>query len=156
MNLEIQIEPLAARREAIPVLRRWFEAEWPSYYGPTGPGDALHDLQCFANVDSLPVGLVAVRGGRVCGIAALKAESITSHCHLSPWAAAGLVNPSERGRGIGAQLIEALELEARCLGYHHVYCGTSTAESLLQRCGWQLIERVCHEGEDLGIYQKAL
>ncbi|MGH8607612.1 MAG: GNAT family N-acetyltransferase [Gammaproteobacteria bacterium] len=52
---------------------------------------------------------MALRHGRVCGIAALKAESIASHRHLSPWAAAGLVKPSERGRGIGAQLLAALE-----------------------------------------------
>ena len=123
------------------MLQLWFETEWPSYYGTRGPGDARLDLQAFANRGSLPVGVVAFRGGEVCGVAALKAESISSHRHLSPWAAAGLVPPSERGQGIGAQLLAALEREARNLGFQHIYCGTSTAESLLQRSGWQLIEQ---------------
>jgi GNAT superfamily N-acetyltransferase len=138
------------------MLRQWFEAEWPAHYGAGGPGDAAQDLQAFANRGSLPVGVVALRDGRVCGIAALKAESIASHRHLSPWAAAGLVRSPERGQGIGAQLLAALEQEARSLGFRYIYCGTSTAESLLQRSEWQLIEHIDHEGESLGIYQKAL
>ena len=89
-------------------------------------------------------------------MAALKAESIASHRHLSPWAAAGLVRPSDRGQGIGTHLLAALEQEARNLGFRHIYCGTSTAESLLQRCAWQLIERIIHEGQGLALYRKAL
>lgn len=156
MNGTLSIELLAAHPEVLPLLKEWLEAEWPSYYGTVGPGDARRDLQAFANHGSLPVGVVALRGGRVCGVAALKAESIASHRHLSPWAAAGLVSPSERRQGIGAQLLEALEREARTLGFRHIYCGTSTAASLLQRCGWQLIESIIHEGQGLGIYRKAL
>jgi hypothetical protein len=30
------------------------------------------------------------------------------------------------------------------------------ASRLLQRCGWQLLERIVHEGEGFGIYEKAL
>jgi GNAT superfamily N-acetyltransferase len=156
VNPIVTIEPLAAHREAIPLLQRWFAAEWPSYYGANGPGDAWHDLQSFANVGSLPVGMVALRDGKVCGVAALKAESIASHRHLCPWAAAGVVEPSARGQGIGAKLLIALEEQARTLGFRRIFCGTSTAASLLQRCGWQLMERIIHDGHDLGIYSKAL
>ncbi len=156
MNGTISTAPLAAHPEAVPLLREWFEAEWPSYYGASGPGDALRDLQAFANRGSLPVGVVAFREGSLCGVAALKAESIASHRHLTPWAAAGLVKPSERGQGIGSRLLAALEQEARNLGYRQIYCGTSSAQTLLQRCGWQLVETIVHEGENLGIYSKAL
>lgn len=156
MNETVVIEPLALHPEVLPVLQEWFEAEWASYYGASGPGDAQGDLQAFANQGSLPVGVVAFREGRVCGVAALKAESIATHRHLSPWAAAGLVRPSERGQGIGAQLLVALEQEARNLGFRYIYCATSTADSLLQRCGWELIERIIHEGQGLAIYRKAL
>ena len=62
-------------------------------------------------------------------VAALKAESIASHRHLSPWAATGYVLPSHRGHGIGAQRLSWLLLlaEAGDLGFSHVYCGTSTS-----------------------------
>lgn len=153
---EVKIEPLALHRDVLPVLAQWFEAEWPAYYGPSGHGSAILDLKHYANRGSLPTGIVAFRDGAVCGVMTLKSESIASHSHLSPWAAAGLVKPTERGRGIGARLLGGLELEARSLGYLSIYCGTSTAESLLTREGWELMERVLHEGKDLGIYRKAL
>lgn len=156
VNNSLCIEPLAAHPEVLPALQRWFEAEWPLHYGAGGPGNAQRDLQAFANRGSLPVAVVAFHEGKPCGVAALKAESIASHRHLSPWAAAGLVQPHARGQGIGARLLAALEQEARNLGFPHIHCGTSTAESLLRRCGWQLIEHIAHEGQRLGVYRKAL
>lgn len=156
MNSIVKIEQLAMHPEALPPLRHWFETEWPEYYGAGSPGDAQNDLQSFANHDRLPIGVVAFQDGELCGVAALKADSIASHSHLSPWAAAGLVKSSERGKGIGAQLIDALEKQARNLGFPYIYCGTSTANSLLERCGWELMENIIHEGHQLGIYRKAL
>lgn len=156
MSSIVKIEQLAMHPEALRPLRHWFETEWPEYYGAGGPGDAQNDLQAFANHDRLPIGVVAFQDGELCGVAALKANSIASHSHLSPWAAAGLVKSSERGKGIGAQLIDALEKQARNLGFPYIYCGTSTANSLLERCGWELMENIIHEGHQLGIYRKAL
>lgn len=150
------IEPLARHRWAIEILRDWFETEWPGYYGAGGRGSALVDLREYANEGGLPVGVLALRSGIPCGVAALKAGSIASHAHLSPWAAAGFVHPSVRGRGIGALLLGALEEQARALGYRRVYCGTSTAGSLLHRCGWQLSESIMHEGQLLGVFSKPL
>ena len=156
MNQELRIEPLALNRQLLPLLQSWFEAEWPAWYGPGGQGDAGSDLAGFANRGSLPTAVVAFRAGQLCAVAALKAESIPSHRHLSPWAAAGYVQPSLRGQGIGAQLLAALEHEAARLGFGRIYCGTSSAQSLLQRCGWQLLEQSTHDGKELGIFCKAL
>ncbi len=152
----VTIEPLAMHPEALLPLRHWFETEWPEYYGIDGPGDALSDLQSFANRDRLPIGFVAFRNGELCGVAVLKDESIASHRHLSPWAAAGLVKSSERGKGVGAQLIDELETKARSLGFSCIYCGTNTANSLLERRGWELMEDIVHDEHQLGIYRKAL
>lgn len=152
----LTIRLLAEHPESLPVLREWFEAEWPAYYGVDGPGHALQDLQLYSNEGSLPVGLVAWRGSQLCGVAALKASSIESHKHLSPWVAAGLVHPALRGQGVGAVLLGALEQQARQLGFARVYCATSTAQSLLERGGWQLLEKLDHEGHALSIYAKGL
>lgn len=156
MNQELRIEPLALHGQALPLLQAWFEAEWPAWYGPGGSGEAASDLASFANRGSLPTGVVAFRDGQLCAVAALKAESIPSHRHLSPWATAGYVDPSMRGQGIGARLLAALEHEAARLGFGRIYCGTSSAQSLLQRRGWQLLERTTHDGKELGIYCKTL
>jgi GNAT superfamily N-acetyltransferase len=156
MNGHLQISYLADHPEVIPTLQEWFETEWAAYYGPGGPGCARHDLVTYAARDQLPVGLIASIDGQLCGIAALKADSLSTHTHLGPWVAAGLVAPAYRRRGIGARLIARLEDVARHLGYLTIYAGTSTATSLLERCGWQFMERIRYDGEDVSIYQKVL
>jgi N-acetylglutamate synthase-like GNAT family acetyltransferase len=88
------------------------------------------------------------------GVAALKSESLPTHRHLRPWAAAGLVLPSHRGRGVGARILEALAHHAHCLGFEHIYCATATAVTLLRRSGWSQLEVTRHEGESLVIFAK--
>jgi GNAT superfamily N-acetyltransferase len=156
MSTRLRIANLADHPEVIPVVRTWFEREWAAYYGPGGPGDAEQDLLAYSSRETLPVGLIAFYDDQLCGIAALKAHSLSTHPHLSPWAAAGLVLPQLRGRGIGASLLHALEEVARGFGYRTMYCGTATAIGLLERNGWQFRERVRYDGEDVSIYQKAL
>lgn len=155
MQTKLTVEPLAVHPEALPTLVSWYEAEWPSWHR-SGHGDAKRDLLAFSNQGCLPVGVVALRNGIVCGAAALKAESIESHKHLSPWAAAGFVDPALRGQGIGLQLLHALEVQAQALNFRRIYCGTSSAGTLLQRANWQHMERITHEGKALSIYEKAL
>lgn len=156
MSMIPRIGFLADHPEALPVFERLFQTEWASYYGPGGPGNARQDLLAYSNRSRLPVGLVAFVGSEPCGILVLKAESITTHRHLTPWVGGGLVVPQYRRRGIGAQLASALEGVARDLGFKVIYSGTSTADSLLVREGWQFLERVHYDGEQVSIYEKAL
>ena len=152
----LRLDYLSNHREMLPILKLWFETEWASYYGPEGPGDAQTDLATYANGTNLPVGVVAFLNDKVCGIAVLKSESIRSHSHLGPWAAAAMVHRDHRGRGIGTALIRAVEDEAKRRGYKQIYCGTSTAARLLERAGWRLMEQVLHDGENVAIYAKVL
>jgi GNAT superfamily N-acetyltransferase len=154
MSCEIRIAHLADHPEALPTLERLFQDEWPDYYGPQGPGVARRDLAQYSNRDRLPVGVVALLGSEPCGVAALKADSISTHTHLTPWIGGGMVAPQYRRRGIGARLVSALEGVARDLGFENVYCGTSTANSLLIREGWRLMEVVQNSNEAISIYQK--
>jgi hypothetical protein len=100
---QLRISLLADHPEVLPVLRKWLETEWADYYGPTGPGDAERDLTAFSSRERLPIGVVAFLGGELCGLAALKADSISTHKHLSPWAAAAW---SHRSFGVEASVGE--------------------------------------------------
>jgi GNAT superfamily N-acetyltransferase len=151
----IVIAPLARHRALVPLLGRWFVQEWPAWYGPGGRGDALADLTAFAASETeLPIGFVAFDDGTPVGVAALKAESLPTHRHLAPWAAAGLVLPFYRRTGIGALLLDALARHAAVLGHQQIYCGTSTAVALLRRTGWRELETVAHDGESVVVFAK--
>ena len=156
MNKRLKIDFLVEHPEAHHLLKQWFESEWESYYGRTGSGNAEKDLLAYSGRHKLPIGMVAYLNGELCGIMALKAQSIASHSHLSPWVAAGLVAPPYRGKGIGAQLLAAVEGIAKHLGYSRIYSGTSTADSLLKRSNWRFMERIPYNGEDVSIYEKVL
>jgi len=152
----VVVEPLSSHVGLVPVVKRWFEEEWPSYYGPGRTGSAAADALAYSRPIGLPRGFVAFTGGQPCGFAALKSESFPSHPDLAPWAGAAYVLPELRRRGIGGALLGAVEAEAAALGYTHVYCATGTSASLLRRAGWRMLEKVEHEGQNVDIYEKAL
>jgi len=150
----LAVEPFARHREQLPLLAEWFVSEWPDWYGSAGQGNLQADLQAFAASENhLPVGMVIFENQVPVGAGALKAESIPSHTHLGPWAAAGYVVPNRRGHGLGAFLLQALVVKAHALGFARVYCGTSTAERLLERAGWQALEVIVHAGKPLTVFQ---
>jgi GNAT superfamily N-acetyltransferase len=156
MPAAVIVAPMAEHRGLLPLVAEWFVAEWPSWYGPGGPGDVSADLAAFAESERvLPVGVIALLEGRPVGAGALKAESISSHKHLSPWAAAGYVVPELRGQGVGAALLASLVAMGRAIGYEAIYCGTSTAQSLLMRCGWHAIESTVVGGRQLVVFRSA-
>ena len=143
----VRIQRLSLHRPLIPLIADWFKKEWPDWYGPGGAGDADADLRRYAQDDALiPLGLVALCDGQPCGFGALKQQGIGSDPTRGPWAGAGYVLPALRGRGLGALLLRALVGEAQALGFERVYCVTGTAQSLLQREGWQVLE-VTQQGE---------
>jgi GNAT superfamily N-acetyltransferase len=151
--LPVHTAPLCLHRELAPTVAAWLLAEWPGWYGPSGEGALASDVAAFAaSAQHLPVGLLAFCNGQAVGFCALKAHSIPSHAHLGPWAAAGVVLPAQRGQGLGAAMLRGLVVHAHALGHAKVYCGTSTAVSLLQREGWVEIETTTHAGQPLSIF----
>jgi len=152
----MRIEYLADRPELVPVITGWFEAEWPQWYGVGKENDARRDLEASSRKNELPIVLVAFIGEEPVSTASLRDRSIPSHTHLTPWATRGLTLEHYRNQGIGAELLTALERVARDLGYPTIYCGTSQANTLLERSGWQLRERTDWDGEEMAIYEKGL
>ncbi|MGI9279531.1 MAG: GNAT family N-acetyltransferase [Endozoicomonas sp.] len=152
--MELQIERLADHQHFIPDLVAAFEKEWPEHYGQDGAGSAVADINSYASIDTLPVGLIAYCGDRLYGHMALKPSSITSLPHLTPWAAAGYVIPEFRQQGVGAKLLIQIEKLAEELKFSRIYCGTSKAHGLLLRGGWDIDQVIHYDESDVTIYSK--
>jgi GNAT superfamily N-acetyltransferase len=148
------VKALSRVPELKPMVSAWLLSEWPTWYGEGAPGDLAGDVEAFAQSESsLPVGFVVFKNAEPVGFGALKQESIPSHAHLSPWAATGFVLPHHRGQGVGAFMLQSVVAHARIMGYNKVYCGTSTAASVLRRAGWREVDQVVHAGKPLSIFR---
>jgi hypothetical protein len=66
---KLRTEYLSDHPQVLPTLKEWFATEWASHYGRGGPGNAQHS------------------------------ESISTHPHLSSWAAAAMVQRDHRIAG---------------------------------------------------------
>ena len=137
MPIDYKIIYLADARELIVPLAPMFIDEWEPYYGRQGPGDAETDLNDCCNHDEIPLALVAIgEDHEILGTAALKARSIDTHRHLSPWLAAMFVVERYRGQGIGVALIEEIEKNAHHLGYNCLYVGSGGVTPAMRNGGW--------------------
>jgi GNAT superfamily N-acetyltransferase len=135
---DIRIIHLMENPSAIPILIQWFIDEWTAWYGPGGCGNAKKDLEECSSCRVLPICLIALsENNTVLGTGSLKTKSIGSKRSDGPWMSALLVGKNHRYQGVGTVLIEAIEEEARQLGFKYLYCSTDTAESILQRRGWK-------------------
>ena len=155
-SVRIEVEPLADRKEAIPLLAKWFEGRWPEHYGPGGQGNAGLDLSNWCNRDQLPITLVAILDGEVSGTVTLKSRSPVSHLHLSPWLAMLLVPSDFQRKGVELNLVFAVEELASRLGIEALFASTATESPLLTRRSWQILEKPAESSSDLFIYRLAL
>ncbi|HEX6141188.1 MAG TPA: GNAT family N-acetyltransferase [Geminicoccaceae bacterium] len=154
--MALRIERLADHPGLIPDLVAWFIEAWAPWYGPAGPGDARHDLEAACRRDGIPLGLVALEDGRLVGTATLRATSLETHRHLSPWLAAMLVRPDRRRRGIGTRLVAAIEDVARSQGFREVFVATDAAGRIVEGRGWERVERARTPCGQIGIYRRTL
>jgi len=157
---KLRIELLADHPEALTILKELFESEWEPYYGVAGPGNAETDIKESANRTGLPIALVAIFDGNICGTAALKMESVTIYPDYLPWLAGLLVAPAYRRQGIGEQLIVAIELLAKKLGYKEIYVGTGEksgmSEITLDKRNWKFIDKGDYFVSEATVYKKKL
>lgn len=157
MPKQFEIIYLADRRDLVVPLAPLFIEEWEPYYGRQGPGDAETDLNDCCNRDQIPLALVAIDpDGEILGTASLKAKSIETHRHLSPWLAAMFVVERHRGHGINAALVSAIEENAIRLGYEHIYVGARGITSAMLKSGWRLLDEPESERGPIAIYVKDL
>ena len=145
--------------DLIPEIARWFVDEWGPYYGPDGPGDAEADLRAASDGDQLPLCLVALdEAGTPVGTISLRAESVPSHKHLTPWIAATLVRPDRRGQGIYTSLCSRrVEQEAKRLGFGNASISRPTSPpTFLERNGWNRIDQAPTLRQTVDVFERRL
>ncbi len=150
----MQIDYLANHQGLVPQITDWFFAEW-SYLYPDRTRDHFEDLiRGRANIDRLPMTLVSFESGTLTGTVCLKLHDMESRLELAPWLAGLYVAGSWRGKGIGTKLMDAIEEEARGLGFKDLFLYTPVSESFYLRKGWQVVDRTWYGGSPVTLMEK--
>lgn len=149
--MEILIRPLREVPGAGRLLAQAFKDAWPEFFADRSAEEI--ERQMFEEGDGLPVILVASVDGRVAGTVALRARSVETHEHLSPWVTGLWVAPDLRGLGLGHDLLRAITAEAAARGFREVYAVTNTARALFEKMGWVAVEEIVYHGEEVTLYR---
>lgn len=149
----IKIAFLADHMDAIPVLARWFCAQWPDYFAGRPLTEIELDFYEDANRERLPTRLVAFVDNELAGTIVLRERAFGGLAAYTPGLGGLYVAEAYRRRGVGAALINAGMELSRAQGYKTVYAATSVAHGLFTRLGWTLFETVTEGNEQLGIYR---
>ena len=142
------VSDLALHPGFIPALVDGFFAEWPEWCTRVGR-PVVEDIFACGPDGSLPVVLVAHRDGEPLGTIALRPWYGNEPMDETPWVRQLFVFPRHRGHGIDRALIGAIERAARALGFTRLYAATNRIEPLLVRRGWEVFQRIEHEGRPM-------
>ena len=149
----IAIGYLADYPAAIPTLVKWFRDQWPDYYASKSPASMEQDFLSEAFRDRLPSRLVAFKSNGLAGTIVLRSRAIEILPQLQPGLGGLYVVESQRGQGIGTELVRSGMKLAADQGYQTVYATTVVAAGILESLGWEFLETVIHRDEKLALYR---
>ena len=152
----MEITYLADHKEVIPVLAQWFYQEWGYLYPDRTLGVVERLIGERANINKIPLTLVAFEGEELLGTVCLKVHDMDTHPELTPWLAGLYVSKPRRRQGIGAELVSAIEKKAHELGVGNLYLYTPKSEGFYSRLGWHVNERTEYRGYPVTIMEKEI
>jgi GNAT superfamily N-acetyltransferase len=137
-------------------LAGWIFDEW----GWEMPGSTFESIQAefslHLNRDRIPLTLLALVEGQPAGTASIFLHDMDTRMDLTPWLAAVYVLPGFRGRGIGSQLVGAIEDVATRLQLERLYLFTPDREDFYARLGWSVLEIVEYRQQANAIMTKTM
>ncbi len=152
----VQIELLSNDSKSIAQIAHWYFATWRDLYAPLTEDEVAQTIATRTQREHAPLSLVALVGMQLVGVVALKEHDFPTRMDLSPWLAGLYVDRPWRRRGIGAQLVRALEQKAASIGITQLYLYTPDAEDFYRRLGWQWRESLPFKQRLVSIMEKQL
>ncbi|MDQ3876644.1 MAG: GNAT family N-acetyltransferase [Actinomycetota bacterium] len=147
----MRIELLADHPQHVETLARWHceedrradDREWLDFW--------RRQLKSECGRERIPIAFVAIEDDEAVGGISLVENNMSSHPDLSPWLAGTFVDPSRRGEGIGAALVEHALARARELGVGRIYLYTERARGLYEKLRFRHLWDEVHEGEAVAV-----
>jgi len=145
------IDYLADHREKLDTVVQWTHQEWGHVRGGETLNQRRKRFAASLNRDRIPLTVVAIDAGELLGSASLIAHDMETRMELTPWLASVFVAEQYRRRGIGAELVRRIMVEAGKLKVPLLYLYTVQSERFYASLGWTLMERTSYLGHDIVI-----
>lgn len=150
----VKIYPLADVPEYSAQLATWYYAEWKRFYGQKTFHDIAQGIRKRAQIDCLPIALVAIHCSQPVGTISLKEYDMDDEREYSPWLAGLYVREDYRKKRIGKDLVAACLDTAKKLHYHKVFLWTPSAAPFFAGLGWSAIAVRTYKGEKITIMER--
>ena len=136
----MQIIDLREQPKHIPAIAAWHFAEW-SHINPGRTLDWLvAHMQAYLAQTFIPSMFVAVsQQGEVLGTSSVIMDDLATRMDLNPWLANVYVAESQRGKGLGKQLVQHAMQQAKQAGINTLYLFTPDQQDFYARLGWQYL-----------------
>jgi predicted N-acetyltransferase YhbS len=148
--VDVIVEPLARHPKLVSELAQLLNKEW-------GHLEPWSDIKRLENVlrsrcrCAAPMTLVALEGEHLAGSASIKLRELPHHHDKEYWVGDVIVANSQRGKGIGQLLVQAIVRHARVTGIASLYLYTPEYELYYKKLGWITVGRDPANGEDNAI-----
>jgi GNAT superfamily N-acetyltransferase len=136
----MQIQALRDRPEFIGQVAALIHNEWPHEFEGISLQAWTEQFQTLEGLDRTT--FIAIEDSRLLGTACLDIEDLPERPDLSPWLASVYVIPKARSRGLGSQLVRAVEQEAWKQGVPRLHLHTTDRERFYAGQGWKTLEHL--------------
>lgn len=144
---------LADHLHTIPTLVKWFRAQWSDYYADVSDEEMTQDFLEDISRTSIPTRLVAFEANEVVGTIVLRGSGTETFPEHEPELGGLYVVETQRGHGIGTDLVQAGMKLARDQGYTAISATTVKAAGILERLGWEFIKTVQYPDGEVSLYR---
>lgn len=136
------------------MLAKWFYKEWRQLYDGKTEADVAQSIRERLNIGKIPLALLALQDEKPVGTVCLKHHDMDTRMDLGPWLAGIYVDPANRRKGIGKQLVDSIINEAGLLGVTHLYLYTPSARDFFARLNWSELETTTYKGLDVTVMER--
>lgn len=138
----VEIKFLADVPSHVDQLADWHHAQWHQLYVNWTHEIARAELLAHTQSTTLPTTLVLLENDILLGsVSLLEQDPVELSAIGNAWLASLYVKPSERGRGFGMQLVNALIQHAKELSLEEIFLFTSDHKAFYQTLGWTLLQQ---------------
>lgn len=136
---------------------RWCLDEW----GDVWPQDTLetyeeHYRHTSEDPHHLPLVLAAIEDNELKGVVTLIDDDELPDSTESPWLAACFVEPTSRNKGIGKELVKAVERKAKEMGHQNLHLYTWSEQVWYAKRGWTPLRTITFAGRQTTVMVKSL